>query len=58
MRAIDLYSGIGGWSLGLTLSGIDVVELGILVSDKEFHTPHSLHWPTHFGCLAPQEPQT
>ena len=26
MRAIDLYSGIGGWSLGLTLSGIDVVE--------------------------------
>lgn len=26
MRAIDLYSGIGGWSLGLRLAGIDVVE--------------------------------
>lgn len=25
MRAIDLYCGIGGWSLGLTLAGIDVV---------------------------------
>lgn len=25
MRAIDLYSGIGGWSLGLGLAGIDVV---------------------------------
>ncbi len=24
-RAIDLYSGIGGWSLGLRLSGVDVV---------------------------------
>lgn len=26
MRAIDLYSGIGGWSLGLTLAGVDVVQ--------------------------------
>lgn len=25
MRAIDLYSGVGGWSLGLTLAGFDVV---------------------------------
>ena len=25
MRAIDLYSGIGGWSLGLKLAGIEVV---------------------------------
>lgn len=25
LRAIDLYSGIGGWSLGLRLAGIDVV---------------------------------
>jgi DNA (cytosine-5)-methyltransferase 1 len=24
-RAIDLYSGIGGWSLGLSMAGIDVV---------------------------------
>ena len=26
MRAIDLYSGIGGWALGLKLAGIEVVE--------------------------------
>lgn len=26
MRAIDLYAGIGGWSLGLKLAGIEVVE--------------------------------
>ena len=25
LRAIDLYSGVGGWSLGLKLSGIDIV---------------------------------
>jgi DNA (cytosine-5)-methyltransferase 1 len=25
MRAVDLYSGVGGWSLGLALSGIEVV---------------------------------
>lgn len=25
MRAIDLYSGIGGWTLGLKMAGIDVV---------------------------------
>ena len=25
-RAIDLYSGVGGWSLGLALAGIEVVE--------------------------------
>jgi len=25
MRAIDLYSGVGGWSLGLRLAGIEVV---------------------------------
>lgn len=25
LRAIDLYSGVGGWSLGLSLAGIDVV---------------------------------
>ena len=24
-RAIDLYSGVGGWSLGLTLAGVEVV---------------------------------
>ena len=26
MKAIDLYSGIGGWSLGLKMAGIDVVQ--------------------------------
>jgi DNA (cytosine-5)-methyltransferase 1 len=26
LRAIDLYSGVGGWSLGLRLAGIDVVS--------------------------------
>ena len=26
MRSIDLYSGVGGWSLGLRLAGIDTVE--------------------------------
>lgn len=25
-RAIDLYSGVGGWSLGLALAGVEVVE--------------------------------
>ena len=25
MRAIDLYSGVGGWSFGLKLAGIEVV---------------------------------
>src|SRR5262245_36136777 len=25
LRAIDLYSGIGGWSLGLKMAGVDVV---------------------------------
>tara|TARA_R110000868_G_scaffold33659_2_gene122020 strand:+ start:3107 stop:4771 length:1665 start_codon:yes stop_codon:yes gene_type:complete len=26
LRAIDLYSGVGGWGLGLTLAGIEIVE--------------------------------
>jgi DNA (cytosine-5)-methyltransferase 1 len=26
MKAIDLYSGIGGWSLGLKMAGIDVIQ--------------------------------
>jgi DNA (cytosine-5)-methyltransferase 1 len=25
VRAIDLYSGVGGWSLGLRLAGVEVV---------------------------------
>jgi DNA (cytosine-5)-methyltransferase 1 len=26
MKAIDLYSGIGGWTLGLKMAGIEVVD--------------------------------
>ena len=26
LKAIDLYSGVGGWSLGLKMSGIDIVK--------------------------------
>ena len=26
LKAIDLYSGIGGWSLGLKLNGIEVIH--------------------------------
>jgi DNA (cytosine-5)-methyltransferase 1 len=26
MKALDLYSGVGGWSLGLSMAGIDVVD--------------------------------
>ena len=26
MKAIDLYSGVGGWSLGLKMAGIDIVK--------------------------------
>ncbi len=26
MRAIDLYSGVGGWSLGLKMAGMEVIE--------------------------------
>lgn len=36
LKAIDLYSGIGGWSLGLRLSGIEVV------SSYEWWPPASL----------------
>lgn len=33
MKAIDLYSGIGGWSLGLQMAGIDVVASFEIWSD-------------------------
>ena len=26
MKAIDLYSGVGGWSLGLKMAGVDVIQ--------------------------------
>lgn len=37
LRAIDLYCGIGGWSLGLELSGVRVVE-GIDISPTVIET--------------------
>ena len=37
LRAIDLYCGVGGWSLGLELSGIRVVE-GIDISPTAVET--------------------
>ncbi|NTE86102.1 DNA cytosine methyltransferase [Agrobacterium rubi] len=33
MRAIDVYSGVGGWSLGLKMAGIEVVD------SYEWHAP-------------------
>lgn len=44
-RAIDLYSGVGGWSLGLALAGIEVVESfewweeAARTHEHNFHTP-------------------
>lgn len=37
LRAIDLYCGVGGWSLGLELSGVHVVE-GIDISPTAVET--------------------
>lgn len=33
MRAIDVYSGVGGWSLGLKMAGVEVVD------SYEWHAP-------------------
>ncbi len=43
MRAIDLYSGVGGWALGLRLAGIDVVasyELWGPANETNFKNNH------------------
>ena len=46
MKAIDLYSGVGGWSLGLRLCGIDVVKSfewwpqAVNTSNKNLGTSH------------------
>lgn len=43
LRAIDLYSGVGGWSLGLRLAGIDVVgsyEIWAPANETNFKNNH------------------
>lgn len=44
MRAIDLYSGVGGWSLGLRMAGIKVVRS--FEWWKEANTTHNLNFGT------------
>lgn len=45
MKAIDLYSGIGGWALGLKVAGIDVVasyerwESAAVTEERNLQTP-------------------
>jgi DNA (cytosine-5)-methyltransferase 1 len=48
MRAIDLYAGIGGWSLGLKLAGIDVVA-----SYEWWQPAIDTHNGNHGGSLKP-----
>lgn len=49
LRAIDLYSGVGGWSLGLRLAGIDVVAsydlwrpANLTNSNNNHHEAHTI----------------
>lgn len=46
MRAIDLYAGVGGWSLGLRLAGVDVVA-----SYEWWQTAVDTHNGNHGGDL-------
>ena len=48
MRAIDLYAGIGGWSLGLRLAGIEVVN-----SYEWWQPAIDTHNGNHGGQLKP-----
>ena len=48
MRAIDLYAGIGGWSLGLRLAGVDVVA-----SYEWWQPAIDTHNGNHGGDLVP-----
>jgi DNA (cytosine-5)-methyltransferase 1 len=50
VRAIDLYAGIGGWSLGLRLAGIDVVA-----SYEWWQPAIDTHNGNHGGNLAPTD---
>lgn len=48
MRAIDLYAGVGGWSLGLRLSGIEVVG-----SYEWWQPAVDTHNKNHRGTIRP-----
>ncbi|RWA93338.1 MAG: DNA (cytosine-5-)-methyltransferase [Mesorhizobium sp.] len=48
LRAIDLYAGIGGWSLGLRMAGVDVVA-----SYEWWPTAVDTHNGNHGGTLEP-----
>lgn len=50
MRAIDLYAGIGGWSLGLRLAGVDVVA-----SYEWWQAAVDTHNGNHGGVLKPTD---
>lgn len=50
MRAIDLYAGIGGWSLGLRLAGIEVVA-----SYEWWQPAVDTHNGNHGGNLRPTD---
>lgn len=50
MRAIDLYAGIGGWSLGLRLAGVDVVQ-----SYEWWQAAVDTHNGNHGGALMPTD---
>lgn len=50
MRAIDLYAGIGGWSLGLRLAGVDVVA-----SYEWWQPAVNTHNGNHGGDLKPTD---
>lgn len=50
MRAIDLYAGIGGWSLGLRLAGVEVVA-----SYEWWQPAVDTHNGNHGGALKPTD---
>ncbi|MCH9052887.1 MAG: DNA (cytosine-5-)-methyltransferase [Proteobacteria bacterium] len=47
MKAIDLYSGIGGWALGLRIAGIDVVASYELWKNAADTEERNLRTPVH-----------
>ncbi|WEJ57470.1 DNA (cytosine-5-)-methyltransferase [Devosia sp. FJ2-5-3] len=50
MRAIDLYAGVGGWSLGLRLAGVEVVA-----SYEWWQPAVDTHNGNHGGSLKPTD---
>lgn len=53
VRAIDLYAGIGGWSLGLRLAGVEVVD-----SYEWWQPAVDTHNGNHGGDLVPTNVRT